>query len=123
MRSLRIGLTAALAAVGLAAAGPGIAEAAPHALKVNGAARPLGIDSAPRFSWEASVGKQSAYEVEVSKGASVVWDSGKVASADDLDIPYGGPARESGTKYSWRVKIWDALGQASEWSAPSSFET
>src|SRR6185436_2088456 len=69
------------------------------------------------------VGRQTAYEVEVSKGAAVVWSSGKVVSSDDLDIAYGGPARESGTKYSWRVRAWDSLGAASEWSAPASLET
>ena len=119
----RRGLTAVAVAVLLGLAAPAVASAAPSALRVNGASSPLGIDSAPRFAWEAGVGRQSAYEIEVSRGASVVWDSGKVASSDDLDIPYGGPARESGTRYTWRVRVWDALGAVSDWSAPASYET
>ena len=30
-----------------------------------------------------------------------VWDSGKVSSADETDIPYGGPALASDSTYSW----------------------
>src|SRR4051812_45286345 len=80
-RTVRVAAVAAL----LTAAAPAVASAAPSQLKVNGAAAPLGIDSAPRFSWDAGVERQSAYELDVSRGASTVWDSGKVTSGDDLD--------------------------------------
>ncbi|MFE6409923.1 family 78 glycoside hydrolase catalytic domain [Streptomyces sp. NPDC057837] len=88
----------------------------------------------PRLSWEsASAGRgarQTAYRVQVKAGGqgwasgSVVWDSGKVPSADGAGgVPYGGPALRPRTRYSWRVRVWDEHGRASAWSEPRWWET
>ena len=66
---------------------------------------------------------QSAYQVVVSKGDDDVWDSGEVHSSASANVPYGGPALESGTRYTWKVRAWDETGQPSAYSAPASLET
>ena len=38
-------------------------------------------------------------------------------------MPYGGPALQSGTKYTWKVRAWDETDQPSAYSAPASLET
>jgi alpha-L-rhamnosidase len=38
-------------------------------------------------------------------------------------VAYGGPPLASLTRYSWRVRVWDAQGRPSPWSAEQSFET
>ena len=90
---------------------------------------PLGIDDkVPAFTWQMMAPtdqygvSQSAYQIIVkdSKGA-VVWDSKKIASSLSLNIPYGGAALQSTTKYSWTVTVWDQKGTMA--SQSSSFET
>ncbi|MER5935839.1 family 78 glycoside hydrolase catalytic domain [Streptomyces sp. NPDC001928] len=93
----------------------------------------LGTDVAhPRLAWElASPGqgaRQSAYRIQVTTGGtgwgrSLVWDSGKVMSANSVGVAYGGPALEPRTRYAWRVRVWDGRGEASAWSAPRWWET
>lgn len=92
---------------------------------------PLGIDAAqPRFGWSlsstAQQQRQAAYQVQVSSngaGGGDVWDSGRVASDQQIDIAYGGPALASLTRYPWRVRVWDTQGRAGAWSTPQWFET
>nr|WP_275937269.1 alpha-L-rhamnosidase [Streptomyces fulvoviolaceus] len=94
---------------------------------------PLGIDAQrPRLSWPLvsdEVGmRQSAYQIRVATTASGlprpdVWDSGKVTSGESVLVPYAGPGLEPRTRYHWSVRVWDADGQVSGWSAPSWWET
>ncbi|MFI5933362.1 family 78 glycoside hydrolase catalytic domain [Actinoplanes sp. NPDC051494] len=91
---------------------------------------PVGIDAPkPRFGWRlvsAANGQlQGRYQVTVgtSAGAADVWDSGQVASAASTDVAYGGPALAGNRTYHWRVRVWDAQGRASAWSAPARFDT
>lgn len=94
-------------------------------------AEPLGIDEDhPRFGWQLTAASrgwvQTAYEVEVATDASfddVVWDSGKVASDNSVQVGYDGAPLASATRYHWRVRVWDGDDVASAWSAPSWFET
>jgi alpha-L-rhamnosidase len=79
--------------------------------------------SQPSLSWQGADGPQTAYEVALSDGRRVVWDSDKVSSPDETDIPYGGPALASNSTYSWSVRVWNAAGRASAWSRPATFET
>ncbi len=44
-------------------------------------------------------------------------------SPASANVPYGGPALESGTRYTWKVRAWDESGQPSAWSAPAPLET
>ncbi|MFX8219046.1 hypothetical protein ABTL11_19745, partial [Acinetobacter baumannii] len=51
-----------------------------------------------------------------------VWDSGKVASADNIHIAYAGPALASRGRSWWRVQAWDGEGRVSGWSTPGFWE-
>ena len=68
--------------------------------------------------------RQTAYQVQVASGergaltsGNLLWDSGKVTSDQQVGIPYGGPALASRQQVSWRVRVWDADGAPSNWSA------
>lgn len=96
---------------------------------------PLGIDSAhPRLAWAAASerrgARQTAFQVNVSvsrgalvRGSGLVWDSGKVASAQQSDVRYDGRDLDSRTRYFWRVRVWDEQGHVSPWSSVAWFET
>ena len=93
-------------------------------------ANPVGIDAArPRLGWQltsATGGQvQGRYQVTVgtAPGAADVRDSGQVASQRSVDVAYGGPALGANRTYHWRVRVWDAFGRASGWSAPARFDT
>jgi alpha-L-rhamnosidase len=85
---------------------------------------PQGIDaSRPRLSWildsSGSNEKQTAYEVVVDGQ----WDSGRVESDQSIQIQYGGKELAPATRYTWKVRVWDAEGKASEWSKSDTFST
>ncbi len=85
---------------------------------------PQGVDVAkPRLSWildsSSSNEKQTAYEVVVDGE----WDSGRVESDQSIQIEYGGKELASATGYTWKVRVWDAEGNASEWSKVATFST
>ncbi len=111
-----------------AAAAPALAALEIHEPRVEYKVNPEGLDvERPRFSWrlegEGRDRKQSAYQVEVSKGNGSIWESGKVLSDATNQIAYGGEALESATRYVWRVRVWDETDQASEWSDEQFFST
>jgi alpha-L-rhamnosidase len=89
---------------------------------------PLGIDTPkPRLSWALDSTErnqiQTAYQVVVTgSDGGLVWDSGKVASAQQFHVPYGGPPLASGQRVSWVVRVWDRNGSASAPSAPGAWE-
>jgi alpha-L-rhamnosidase len=88
---------------------------------------PIGLDvKTPRFSWQLSSElrnlKQTAYEIKVTSGKSVVWQSNRVSSDQSVHVPYAGTALLSGNQYHWQVRIWDNMGKTSEWSAPAFFQ-
>ncbi len=107
----------------------------PKNLKVDYKVNPLGVDNpTPAFSWEVGDlnrgAVQSAYRILVStspeklkQGKADIWDSQKVQSNENIQILYQGPALASSTRYYWKVKTWDALGQLSGWSETAWFET
>jgi alpha-L-rhamnosidase len=84
---------------------------------------PLGIDARrPRFGWrlvgDGAAARQSAYQVQVIDG----WDSGRHDGSTSTYVEYSGAPLESRRRLTWRARVWDANGEASEWSAPASFE-
>ena len=95
---------------------------------------PLGIDARlPRLSWILGSRhrgqRQDAYRVLVAsrrellqKDAGDVWDSGKRASTESVNIAYGGRALVSGQRCWWKVRVWDEKGVASPWSEPAWWE-
>ncbi len=121
VRPLGWGLVLTAATLGLRAQTP---EAkGPVALEVDNLAMPLGIDDpTPAFSWQlhdtAHGARQTAYEVVVAstsaaagEGKGDIWDSGRIASAQSMNVRYQGPALTPSTRYFWRVKMWDAAGK------------
>ena len=86
-------------------------------LLCEGLVEPLGIDSTqPHFSWKIASTQpveQAAYEIEVGPG---LWRSGKVESAGQVMIPYGGASLAAKQQTRWRVRIWTADGEKSAWS-------
>lgn len=97
---------------------------------------PQGIDAKnPRLSWiltskdrELRGKKQSAYQILVArtiqslnKNIGDLWDSGKVASDQSINIRYNGAGLSSGMECYWKVRIWDEEGKVSRWSAPAKW--
>ena len=99
--------------------------------KIEYMTQPLGIETTqPRFSWTLAsterAQEQSAYEIQVASsrerlesGASDVWASGRVASAETFGLGYNGPPLASGDRYHWRVRVWDGRDRVSDWSDPA----
>lgn len=96
-------------------------------LKINSTA--MGTDNSEPlcFSWNINTAKrgfnQKAYQIEVSSNGKIVWDSGRINSAESILVPYQGIALLPATQYAWRVKIWSDKNEASAWSQPSTFTT
>lgn len=144
-RLLVLPLATALTTAGLLAA-PGAsaalrdaaAAAAPHeqrpsGLTVDGLDRPADLEDleSPAFSWHLpAIAGQSSYRLVVSSSAEKaaahegdVWDSGTVASADQTDVAYAGPALETSARYYWTVRASDEQGRALPWAEPTWFGT
>jgi alpha-L-rhamnosidase len=111
------------------------APSKPIALKCDSLVEPLGIDSPkPLFSWQLQDkgwgAKQSAYQILVSSRPATsgqlkanIWDSGRIASEQSIDLAYGGPALEAQRRYFWQVRVWDKDGKPYPLSDPSWWET
>lgn len=93
---------------------------------------PLGIDVRPQFSWrmESSLSgdRQTAYRLLVSsspdlseKTDKILWDSGKIYTEENIQIPYSGLPLSPHTKYWWRVTVWNSENE--EASSVQFFET
>jgi alpha-L-rhamnosidase len=93
--------------------------------------RPLAVEAtSPRLSWrivEAEPNrrgqKQTAYRILVASSPEILqtdqgdlWDSEIVSSTQTLQVAYDGFPLHSGQHCWWKVMVWDADGQASEWS-------
>lgn len=90
------------------------------------------IDKAhPRLSWRnrarSNGAEQTAYRIRVVRHTAtadeVVWDSGKVGSAQSINIPYEGVALHTCSDYSWQVKVWDGNDRESSWSKTAKWHT
>ena len=95
---------------------------------------PLGIDPAqPRLGWvvESSQRAQAetAYQVLVASSEALLkantgdlWDSGRVASDQTVQVVYAGKALPSCQRCYWKVRAWDKEGKASSYSKPACWE-
>lgn len=116
---------------GNAGAGPTLDPLAPSGLLCdllsNPVLSPLS-DAKPEFSWIVNSTrknvKQAAYQLIVASSQALLdtdkgdlWDSGKVASAESINVEYAGSALAAGKHYFWKVRTWEATGEQSPWSA------
>ncbi|MEP7277878.1 MAG: glycoside hydrolase family 78 protein [Bacteroidota bacterium] len=91
---------------------------------------PVGVDvAAPRFSWKITgPGRnimQTAYQLRVSTDKNlkkISWHTGKVNSSESVLQTYAGNDLQSGKRYYWQVKVWDANNNESAWSGPAYWE-
>jgi alpha-L-rhamnosidase len=94
---------------------------------------PLGIDVlAPRLAWQLQSdqrgARQSAYHLLAAStpallaaGKADYWDSGKVASDQSIQLPYGGKPMTSRQRVYWQVTVWDEQDNPTT-SEPAWFE-
>lgn len=98
---------------------------------------PPGVDvPQPRLSWQLKSARpdergivQAAFQVQVALkqadlelGKNLVWDSGKVNSAESNQQQYSGPPLQSGQRYYWHVRVGNGAGKTSAWSATAFWE-
>ena len=98
------------------------------ALRTNGQDFPRTVEGTPVFTWRIAPGEPggqaTGVQVEVSSSTgSPVWDSGVVSAPGVPALAYSGPTLAGGAAYTWRVRLTDADGDASDWSAAARFET
>ncbi len=144
-RSLRLSVAGALllalvlAPVGSASAAPVAGDGAPGrpaSLTTDGLSGPIGLGVTDvQFAWHVNDPQrgatQTAYRIVVNhlvlagraRGATMVWDSGRVTSSDQAFVPYAGPALAPDSVYAWTVQIWAATGGPSPFATPARFET
>jgi alpha-L-rhamnosidase len=92
--------------------------------------------SRPRFSWTLQAAdpldrglRQTAYQVRVTSAeaqggpASVLWDTGEVASDAMSQVAYGGRPLAPGEACVWSVRARDQNQAWSGWSAPARWST
>src|SRR4051794_22308485 len=117
-------LLAVLSALLLAPSGNAVAsETTVQAfdLRVDNVVNPLSASATPSLSWKLRSARpgerQTAYRILVASSPRLlaehradVWDSGRVASADSVAVPYRGPAAAAGKRNYWTVEVWGTRG-------------
>ena len=105
----------------------------PADLRCEYAVNPLGADVAsPRVFWivesKERGQKQTAYQIlvassseKLAKDRGDLWDSGKVASDETIQIPYAGQPLKSSQQVFWKVRAWGVEGKVSAWSKPATW--
>lgn len=96
-------------------------------------ASPVGIGTeSPRLGWKIISGKrgseQTSYQIRLSADSAfanvnIIWNSGKVTSAQSHLVAYKGVPLQSSTIYYWQVKVWDNHHQVCSWSKKAFFVT
>ncbi len=97
------------------------------------AKNPLGVDvPQPRLFWQLRSNvrgqRQSAYRVlaassreNLAAGKGDLWDSGKVAPDETIQIRYVGATLRSSQRVFWKVQVWDKDDKASPWSEEATW--
>ena len=105
----------------------------PRTLRCEYKINPLAVEARqPRLFWtvvgEGRGLRQTAYQIVASDASERLahdegnlWDSGRVDSDATIQIPYRGKPLESGRQVFWKVRVWDAQGNISGWSAPATW--
>ena len=92
------------------------------------------MDPWPELGWivsfDAGRTAQAAYQIEVASSVAgleasedKLWDSGRVASAQSLNVSYAGAPLSNDSSYFWRVRTWNEEGHESPFSKPQEFRT
>jgi len=133
IRSVSYCVLAVLSLAGLGLVQPEGSSLSPASLRCEYLVNPGAIDARqPRLSWisDSSVrgARQTAYQILVSgtpEGLAAnrgdLWDTGKVASDESIQIAYGGKALRSRQRCYWKIRVWDQAGKASAWSRPAQW--
>jgi alpha-L-rhamnosidase len=102
----------------------------PELLRCEYRVDPLGIDEAhPRLTWLVESTErgqeQTAYQILVASkesllkpGKADLWDSGKIASDDTVNVVYSGAPLASREQCFWKICVWDKAGHTT-WSQPA----
>jgi hypothetical protein len=91
-------------------------------------------DPCPEFCWVVNSPLrnvlQSGYQIIVASrkqfilnGRGDMWDSGKVGSAQSINVEYNGRSLEPNSSFWWAVRVWNAKGCTSPYSKPQRFNT
>ena len=119
----------ALLASGLPLAAAPTGSVQPNRLTAEQLVEPEGLDTRhPRLSWRCTAAsharpgaRQAAYRIIVAASAAdlaaqdnLLWDTGKVVSAENLLIPYRGIPLSSGQVCHWQVTLWDEQGRPAD---------
>ena len=128
---------AAASSTGAATGTQSEAKIRPTGLRCEYQANPIGIDAVPpTVSWQITPTdptarglRQSAYRILAAssrdlleQGEGDLWDSGRVASGRQTQVPYGGAALQPGQRVWWCVQVWDQDGGASGFSEVAWWE-
>ncbi len=133
MKTLITKTTLALALIFAAACGRA-SDLKVAGLKCEYALNPLGVDAPqPRLSWTLDSKErgqvQTAYQIVVASSPEALrkhtgdtWDTGKVLSDQTSQIVHAGKSLGSGSRFCWKVRVWDKAGHASGWSEPAFWQ-
>ncbi len=106
--------------------------AAPVELRCEGLAGAPFTGTAPRLSWRLPAGARgadpAAWQILVATrperllpGQADRWDSGRVEAGRAAAQAYAGQPLEVDEQVYWTVRVWDAEGRPSPWSAPATW--
>ena len=89
---------------------------------------PIGVELLkPSLGWQLNANCdnqwQSAYHIlvastreKLNQNIADVWDSKKVIGSNSINILFGGKTLKTAQTYYWKVRVWNALNEASNWS-------
>ena len=113
------------------------AEPAPSGLLCNLLTHPedsVITERQPDFGWivnsSQSADRQTAYRIIVASSPALLekdtgdlWDSGKMASSQSINVLYAGQPLVPNSSYWWSVRTWNKDDRASAFSRPQKFNT
>lgn len=94
---------------------------------IRGRAMAVALDPRPRLSWIVRAQRpghqQTGYQIVAStsgdpRRSADLWDSGRVASADNAHVRWAGPPLLPHSTLRWTVRVWDENGDVSLWAEP-----